>query len=173
MPLFHFSASRTFPKELHLCTKNHLWRITSPRLTTQDAPLVIREWVLCPCGGVLLKVAQPPRVRTHTVPEHRWFWSQARHSSVPSGKVAVTTGLLRMSDSGGSEFFVFSCCCCSGHFCFRLRRHIGIGATVPKTQFTGARTQTLVPRADSVLMTRLEGSLYLICAGGFTSAWHS
>lgn len=65
-----FQCFTHVPKGAAFVRKEHLWCITSPRLCPPppwDAPLVICKWVLCPCGGVLLKVEQPPRVRTHTV----------------------------------------------------------------------------------------------------------
>lgn len=90
--------------KLQPCT-THLWHWTTPRLCTPcpfptspqvtpwDPPLVYCEWSLAFW------------FYAHALPEHRWFWTQARHSSVAGGKVAVATGLLWISDSGGSLLF--------------------------------------------------------------------
>lgn len=105
MPLYHFTASvHTSPIKLQPCTK-HLWHLTTPRLRTP-----------CPIPtSPQVTPRDPPLVQcersldfwfyAHALPEHRWFWTQARHSSVAGGKVAVATGPLRISDSGGSLLF--------------------------------------------------------------------
>lgn len=158
-----FISSQCFFTSQHIPDRaqKHLWHLTSPRLCPPHIQSshhmgwsisVVRTesgpWVLCPCGAVLLKVEQPPspsRVRTHRVPEHRWSWTRARHSSLPGGKVAVATSMLRISDSGG--FLVFSCSCCSGCFCFKDCCAI------------------FDPRADSAILTWLErrSSSFISC----------
>lgn len=74
---------------------------------------------LCPCGGVLLKVEQPP-LSGH-IQSRSTAGSEPKPDIPPSlvARLLWQPGLLRMSDSGGSGFFVFSCCCYSGHFCFK------------------------------------------------------
>lgn len=128
MSLFHLSAYATdFPTELQLCMKTSV-TVKLPLLCPSISPHRTGLSVLCGfhahMGGVLLKVGQTaPHLsdRTHTVLEHRWFWTPARHSSVSFGEVALATGLLRMSDSGRSGLLVFSCWCC-GYYCSSFRQ---------------------------------------------------
>lgn len=160
------------PTELRLCTKTSLTLnfhlslqpLRSPHGTVHSSSVMWMEYGpldRCPCGGVLLKLEHPTLPQWQDTYSTCWFWTRARHSFVPSGEVAVATGLLRMSVSGGSgKVLLFFSGCCSG-LQILLCHHTDTGDTVLQVTHTLCSGSFLRDSARKVFVLSRAGGLML------------
>lgn len=169
-PLFHLLCN-SLPTEVHLCTKTSLYfpfPLTPsphiPSVAPRGASISVRrvELGFIPMRWCVVQTGATPSVRTRTVPEHCWFWVSARHSSIPRAEVAVATGLLRMSERGGSGLFCFQLLlliCASVLHTLVVPSNCSAEGTAQCSQ----STNTCHPGRWCVFPSQMERSVFSLC----------